>query len=117
MSSEIEGIASVVKASTLLGKEKKSPLSNEFKVAAEIYRCEVVNQLVWYTKLVSLLKDEMSKNTVSKALDVLFDWSIVKSKFGETEKGRPGKLLKITADSKSTIKDLYEKYWKEYRTV
>lgn len=96
-------------------KAKKSPLSNEFKVATEIYRCELEGKLVWYTKLVSLLKSEMSKNTVTKALNVLFDWGIVKMDYGETENGRPGKLLRITADSKTTIKDLYNKYWNECR--
>jgi hypothetical protein len=95
--------------------EKKSPLSNELKVATEIYHCEVNNELIWYHKLVSVLDGEISKNTVSKALDVLFDWGIVKSEYGETETGRAGKLLMITNECKPLIKDLYEKYWKDYR--
>lgn len=104
------------KQSTLFRKEKKSPLSNEFKVAAEIYRFEVTGKLVWYTKLYNSLKGEMSKNTVTKALNVLFDWGIVTIQYGETENNRPGKLYKIAPSSKSTIKNLYNKYWKEYRS-
>lgn len=99
----------------VVDKERKSPLSNDFKVAAEIYHCQINGQLVWYTKLVSLLEGEISKNTVSKSLDTLFDWGIVKSEYGETENGRAGKLLMITNESEPIIRDLYNKYWKDIR--
>lgn len=92
-----------------------NPLSNEFKVAAEIFRCKEEGEVVWYNKLVTLLKNEMSKNTISKALNTLFDWGIVKAEYGETETGRAGKLLKVSNEAEPIVKKLYENYWKDYR--
>lgn len=92
-----------------------NPLSNEFKVAAEIYRCREEGEVVWYNKLVSLLEKEMSKNTISKALNTLFDWGIVKAEYGESETGRAAKLLKISNEAEPIVKELYENYWKDYR--
>ena len=93
---------------------KSDILSNELKVAAEIYRCNFVSrEKIWFTKLVDLLKDEMSKTTVMKALNTLFDWGIVKAEYGETEKGRAGRLLLIATEHKDTIKKIYEAYWKD----
>ena len=97
----------------------KNPLSNELKVAAEIYGCEIRGQKVWLGKLVDLLdgktnkNKKISKNTISAAIDTLFDWGIIKAEYGATEKGRAGRLLMISNEAKPTIKDLYEKYWKD----
>jgi hypothetical protein len=98
----------------VMSEEKKNPLSNEFKVAAEIYGCtDVNNGIVWYGKLIKLLEGKLSKNTISNAIDTLIDWGIVKAEYGPTEKGRAGRLLMISNESKPLIKDLYEKYWKD----
>jgi len=91
----------------------KNPLSNELKVAAEIYRCEIQGEKVWLGKLVENLKGKISKNTISAAIDTLFDWKIIKAEYGATEKGRAGRLLMINEEEKPTIKDLYEKYWND----
>jgi len=91
----------------------KNPLSNELKVAAEIYSCEIQRQKVWLGKLVDRLNGKISKNTISAAIDTLFDWGIIKAEYGATEKGRAGRLLMISNEAKPTIKDLYEKYWKD----
>jgi hypothetical protein len=90
----------------------KNPLSNELKVAAEIFGCQERGEKVWLGKLLVNLKGEISKNTVSAALDTLFDWGIIKAEYGETEKGRAGRLLMISNESVPLIKELYEKYWK-----
>jgi hypothetical protein len=97
----------------------KNPLSNELKVAVEIYGCEIQGQKVWLGKLGDLLdgktnkNKKISKNTISAAIDTLFDWGIIKAEYGATEKGRAGRLLMISNEAKPTIKDLYEKYWKD----
>jgi len=96
----------------ILSTEVKNPLSNELKVAAEIYGCEIRGQKVWLGKLVDRLNGKISKNTISAAIDTLFDWGIIKAEYGATEKGRAGRLLMISNEAKPTIKDLYEKYWK-----
>ncbi|MFA5407645.1 MAG: hypothetical protein WC343_02620 [Bacilli bacterium] len=93
--------------------EIKNPLSNEFKVACEIYKSSENNEVIWYTKLVENLKGIISKNTISDALDTLFDWGIIKAEYGATERGRAGRLFMISNEAKPIIKDLYEKYWKD----
>jgi|GEM_PF-707850 len=90
----------------------KNPLSNELKVAAEIFGCQERGEKVWLGKLQERLAGEISKNTISAALDTLFDWGIIKAEYGETEKGRAGRLLMISNESTPLIKELYEKYWK-----
>ncbi|MDD3977642.1 MAG: hypothetical protein PHI15_05745 [Methanomicrobium sp.] len=93
------------------GFKNKSPLSNDLKVACAIYTCKLEGEVVWYNKLVDLLKGKVSPTTISKSLHNLFDWGIVKAEYGETDKGRAGRLLFITNESEPTIKDLCEKYW------
>lgn len=93
--------------------EPKNPLSNEFKVAAQIYEYEEKGELVWHNKLVDSLHGILSKNTISNALNTLFEWGIIKAEYGETEKGRAGKLLRISNEAKPIIKELYLRYWKE----
>lgn len=94
----------------------KNPLSNELKVATEIYGCQTREEKVWLGKLQANLTGEISKNTISAALDTLFDWGIIKAEYGETEKGRAGRLLMISNESVPMIKELYEKYWKDRKS-
>ena len=93
-------------------KSKKDLLSKEFKVAAQIYECNDKNETVWFTELAELLKDDMSPTTTMKALRTLVDWNMVKAQYGPTPKGRAGRLLFIAGESKETIKEIYEKFWK-----
>lgn len=95
---------------------KSEILSKELKVASEIYRCNFeTKEKIWFNKLVKLMNEKinMSKSTVMNALNVLFDWGIVRGEYGETDEGRAGRLLMITSEHKETIKKVYEKYWKE----
>jgi hypothetical protein len=94
----------------------KNPLSHELKVAAEIFGCQERGEKVWLGKLQERLAGEISRNTISAALDTLFDWGIIKAEYGETEKGRAGRLLMISNESTPLIKELYEKYWKNRKS-
>lgn len=92
----------------------ESQLSNDLKVACEIYHLtEVKKERVWFTKLVDVLKDKMSKNEVSHALDTLWlDWGIVESEYGETENGRCGRLFYIDDERHGDrIKKVYEEHY------
>lgn len=91
-------------------------LSNEFIVASEIRHANKNDEKIWFSKLVEILKQVMARGTVAKSLDTLFDWNIVKGEYGETTPGYAGRLLKITNESKDKIDDIYEAYWKPYRT-
>jgi len=101
---------------TQLADIVKNPLSNELKVAAEIFGCQERGEKVWLGKLQERLIGEISKNTISATLDTLFDWGIIKAEYGETEKGRAGRLLMISNESIPLIKELYEKYWKNRKS-
>ena len=92
---------------------KAAQLSKEFKVAAQIYECNENQERIWFSKLAKLLKPCIDSATVMKSLRTLFDWGIVKAEYGPTDKNRAGRLLFIAGESKSTIKEIYENYWKE----
>jgi hypothetical protein len=94
-------------------KSKSELLSNEFKVAAQIYACNEAQEKVWFSNLAELMKPYMSPATVMKSLRTLFDWGIVKAEYGPTDKNRAGRLLYIAGESRSTIKEIYEKFWKK----
>ena len=90
----------------------RNPLSTDFKVACAIYEAQINDQPIWFTKLVERLNGIVSKNTISDALDALFDWGIIKAEYGPTDSGRAGRLFKISNEHKDRIKDLYENFWK-----
>ena len=94
-------------------KSKADLLSPEMKVAAEIFRFNSKNQKVWLTKLAESLTGELSTSTIHKALNALTDWGVVKVQYGETDRGKAGRLLFIPNESKDTIALVYEKYWKD----
>lgn len=94
-------------------EKPRNPLSNDFKVACEIYKAETLNEKIWFTKLVSKLEGKVSKNTIANSLDTLADWGIIRGEYGPTENGHAGRLLQISNEHKSRIKDLYETYWKD----
>ena len=92
-------------------------LSREFIVASEIQHANINNEKIWFSKLVDILKPIMSKVTVAKSIDTLFDWNIVKGEYGETTPGHAGRLLKITNESKNKMNSIYEEYWAPYRDL
>lgn len=98
-------------------KTKAELLSNEFKVAAQIYECNLKGEKIWFSKLAEIFETRrgstLSPATVLKALRALFSWGIVKAEYGATDKDRAGRLLFITGESTSTIKEIYENFWKE----
>jgi len=94
-------------------KSKVELLSKEFKVACAILDFNKKDERIWFTKLCGALeKDSISKTTVMNALRTLVDWGIVKAEYGETEKGRPGRLLFVAGEATQTIDKIWEEYWK-----
>lgn len=92
-------------------KMAKNMLSSEFKVASEISRHNDLNKPIWFTKLVKKLSGKASPNTIRGALDTLFDWDIARAEYGETEKGRAGRLYYITGESKSIIRAIRKEFY------
>ena len=100
-----------------MGEAMGEVLSKEFIVASEIRHANRNNEKIWFSKLVDILKPIMSKVTVAKSIDTLFDWNIVKGEYGETTSGHAGRLLKITNESKDKMNAVYEEYWAPYRDL
>jgi len=94
-----------------------SKLSDDLKVACEIWHYNVLKQPIWFSKLVESLSWCMDKQTVSHSIDTLCDWMIIYGEYGPTEKGRAGRLWFIDThdDGDFRIRDLYEQYWKHER--
>lgn len=100
-------------SNTSNGRAEGGPLSNPFKVAAEVYKItEVETERAWYGKLVERLDEKMSSSTVRNAINDLIAWGILKVQYGRTEKGRAGRLLYISGEARDVIKSVYETYWK-----
>jgi len=98
--------------STVSNGRVGGPLSNPFKVAAEVYKITEVNGgRAWYGKLVENLDGIMSSSTVRNSINDLITWGILKVQYGRTEKGRAGRLLFISGESRDVIKSVYETYW------
>jgi hypothetical protein len=99
----------------MTNSDKKSPLSTDLKVACEICHFNIIGEDIWYSKLVDMLRGELSKATISKALDMLFDWGIIRVEYSDTPDGKGRKLLAVSNSSKPIVHSLYVKYWYPYR--
>ena len=93
--------------------KNNSPLSLEFKIACEIYRCKKKGKLATSNEIANVFNlfgydDEV----IERAIDTLFDWSLLTCGYD--------KLTKLTSymiegSAIPTFKDLYKRYWKEER--
>jgi hypothetical protein len=93
----------------------KSKLSNDFKIACEIYHHNINNEPIWISKLVEIFDGRLTKLEVWKSTDVLVDWMIAYYEAGSFGDGRAGFLWFIDEHTKPMIKELYENYWRNER--
>jgi predicted transcriptional regulator len=74
-----------------------------------------MDEKIWQSKLVESLWGKVSKNIVSRSLDVLSDWGMIESEYAETTKGRTARVYYINDNIQPTINDLYERLWRDFR--
>jgi len=86
---------------------KRTILSNEEKIGLEIYGSNVESKEIYFSKLTDLLKDEISRSTISKVIDKLFDLGMVTAKW-ENENGKWVRSLYITGEYKEFFQHLYD---------
>lgn len=91
----------------------KNVLSSDLIVACEIYHINMKGEKAWFNKLVDLLQGNVSRATISKAIEALNDWGIIFCEYGETTPGRAAKIFTIDKSMYSTIVRLYDQFWKE----
>lgn len=86
-------------------------LCNEFKVACEIYRANVSNTPIWFTKVVEIFQGKIDKHDISSALDTLIDWMIIEGHYDSIGNGRSSYVYKISPEHIDRIKEIYENFY------
>lgn len=89
-------------------------LSPEFIVAIEIYKSNVFNEPLHFTKLVDKLDGKLTKNQVSDALNTLLNWGIAIGMYNSYKYGDVKGyvfLFEIDELHKDRIRKLYEEYY------
>jgi DNA-binding PadR family transcriptional regulator len=85
-------------------------LSNDLKICYLIYKyTEKEGKDIWFSKLVNDLQNDVSRTTISKILDKLFDLGIIDGEWKKTEDGKWTRVFKIAGEAKDFIKIVYEK--------
>ena len=90
---------------------KKYPISSDLIVACTIHELHEEGGPADFGTLVERLDGVLSKTTVANALNTLSDWGIIKTEYGETSKKHAGRLYSISGESKTVIKEIYDRFW------
>ena len=62
---------------------------------------------IWFSKLVDILKGEISRSTISKNLDKLFDLGIIDGKWEKVD-NKWTRTFKISGEAKNFINHIYK---------
>jgi len=91
----------------------KSPLSLEFKVACEIYRCKKKEKLATFREIANVFNlFGYTDKKILETINTLFDWSLIRADYDPISKSR---MHLIDTPALPTIKDFYKRYWKKER--
>ncbi len=94
-------------------KRKIDLLSNELRIGVEIFRAnEERKEAIYFTSLTERMKDVMSRSTVSKSIDILFDLGMLRADW-EMVEGTWARTLKIANEAKSFFKKLSDEVEKD----
>lgn len=87
--------------------QKINLLSNELRVGVEIFRANEEAKPIYFTSLVDKLKDDdvMSRKTVSKSIDILFDLGMLKADW-DMVNGNWARTLKIANEARDFFKNI-----------
>lgn len=82
-------------------------LSYDLKICSVIYEYEhEKHEKVWFSKLVDVLEGEMSRATVSKTIDKLFDLGIIDGTWEKVD-GKWTRVFKIAGEAEDFIRTIY----------
>lgn len=82
-------------------------------VIMEVYQLEKKGEKIWFSKLVESLEGVINKDDVSRGLNTASDWLLIEGSYGEIRSGISGYLLSTSLDFKTTIQELYDKFYTE----
>jgi hypothetical protein len=91
-----------------------APMDKPLFVAMAIYHLTEVNkEPAHISRIVEFVKDYLTKEDVSHAMDTLDDWIIIYGEYGSIGGGRAGRLHFIETHDGGDfrIKELHDKYW------
>ncbi len=84
-----------------------SVLSNDLKVCSVIYEyTNVKGDKVWLSKLEKIMSKDMSRVTLSKSLDKLFDLGMIDGKWEDVD-GRWVRVFRVAGEAEDLIKSVY----------
>lgn len=93
-------------------KTKMDLLSNELRIGVEIFRANERKEPVYFTSLTESMTEVMSRSTVSKSIDILFDLGMLRADW-ETVEGTWARTLKIANEAKSFFRKLSDEVEKD----
>ncbi|MDY9925092.1 hypothetical protein [Methanosarcina sp.] len=86
---------------------RRKILSQEEKVALEILDYNKKSKPIYFSKLTEVLEGDISRSTINKIIDKLFDLGMIDGKW-ETHNGKWVRTLYIKGEYKKFFEALYE---------
>ena len=84
-----------------------SILSNDLKICHVVYEYNQRTEKIWFSKLVEELEGVVSKVTISKSIDRLFDLGVINGSWEKVE-GKWTRVISIAGEAESFVKNVYE---------
>ncbi|MCJ7572583.1 MAG: hypothetical protein MUO82_12050 [Candidatus Thermoplasmatota archaeon] len=83
-------------------------LSPELKVCSVIYEfTKIKKEKIWFSKIVKILDKDVSRSTISKGLDKLFDLGIIDGNWEKAER-KWTRVFNIAGEANDFVKSIYE---------
>jgi DNA-binding PadR family transcriptional regulator len=87
---------------------KSELLSKDLEVALEVYKYDKIRgEPIYLNKLVESLKERVSRGTISKALDRLFDLGILNAKWKKVN-SKWVRVFYIAGEAEEFLEDVYK---------
>lgn len=84
-------------------------LSPDLKVCSVIYEfSKVRKEKIWFNKIVRVLDNDVSRSTVSKSLDKLFDLGIIDGNWEKVNGRKWTRVFKIAGEANDFVKNIYD---------
>ena len=90
-------------------------LTNEYRIACEIYHQNICENQIWFNKLVDIFGDVMEVDVISNIIDELFESKILESSFSKHEDQYKGVVFYIASEFVDDICKYYNEFWKDVR--
>ncbi|MCK5260545.1 MAG: hypothetical protein KAJ44_00015 [Thermoplasmatales archaeon] len=82
-------------------------LSPELKACSVIYEfTQIKKEKIWFNKIVKILEKDVSRSTISKSLDKLFDLGVIDGNWKKAE-GKWTRVFNISGEAKDFVKSIY----------